>query len=194
MARGEPQQTVTRLVVEILHANIVGTPAWLLRPGRNECGRHWDVIRSIYEELTELELPEKMPPRETRRVDAVLRVDDAERILEIDEKQHFNGYRALTLRRYPKDVRVAFPVEKWVEASERKRSLEKGGFGRPCPPLFPGEAGRHRQRAFRDALADLLAGEHDHEPTLRFAHFEVEPWIYGDGAKEKLRTLLEDRL
>jgi hypothetical protein len=30
-----------------------------------------------------------------------------------------------------------------------------GGFARPRPPLSPGDGGRHRRRAFLDALADL---------------------------------------
>jgi hypothetical protein len=137
MARGEPQLTVTRLVVEILRAETIGTPSWLLRPGRDDCGSQWDLVRSIYEELTELDLPQQMPPRETRRVDAVLRVDGAERILEIDEKQHFNAYRSLTLRRYSKDARVAFPIEKWIEAGDRKRSLERGGFAPALPSALP---------------------------------------------------------
>lgn len=30
-----------------------------------------------------------------------------------------------------------------------RRRLEGGGFGKPKPPLFPGDGGRHRQRALR---------------------------------------------
>ena len=33
---------------------------------------------------------------------------------------------------------------------------------------------RHRQRAFRDALADLLPALHGFGPTIRIGHFEVE--------------------
>jgi hypothetical protein len=43
-----------------------------------------------------------MPPRERRTVDCVLqRRGEPPRIVEFDEKQHFNGYRALTIRAYP---------------------------------------------------------------------------------------------
>lgn len=94
-----------------------------------------------------MELPEVMPPRERRSVDCVLqRRGEPPRIVEFDETQHFNRYRAITLRRYPRSVRVAFDRSVWLQACYAKTRLEGGGFGRPKPPLFPHEDGRHRQR------------------------------------------------
>jgi hypothetical protein len=191
---GELQNAVVPLVARILGAEIVATPSWLLRPGQLECSSSWETVCQIYNELTGLTLPEVMPSRETRRVDAVLDVGDgAPRILEVDETQHFNRYRALTLRGYPKTARVAFPVEDWIAQSEKKTRLEGGGFGKPKPPLFPADYGRHQQRAFRDALADLVPLEHDFAPTLRIAGFEVLSWIYTDQAEPRMRELLEQR-
>jgi hypothetical protein len=192
---GELQAAVVPLVARILSAELVGTPPWLLRPGPIECGGQWQTVCSVYSELTALDLPEAMPPRETRRVDAVLDAgDDAPRILEVDETQHFNRYRALTLGRYPAEVQVAFPIERWIEQSEKKTRLEGGGFGKPKPPLFPAEYGRHAQRAFRDMLADLLPLEHGWKPTLRIGDFEVLPWIYTSEAETGMRELLATRL
>jgi hypothetical protein len=54
--------------------------------------------------------------------------------------------------------------------------------------------GRHRQRAFRDALADLLPSLHGYAPTLRIADFEVLPWIREPGAATRLWRLIEPRL
>ena len=51
----------------------IGTPAWLMRPGRIECRSKWPLVREIYRALTECELPDTMPPREWRRVDGVFR-------------------------------------------------------------------------------------------------------------------------
>src|SRR5690625_7703457 len=48
------------------------TPPWLNRPGRAECGAAWPLVSDLYRELTGLELPEQMPPRERRHLDAVL--------------------------------------------------------------------------------------------------------------------------
>lgn len=92
------------------------------------------------------------------------------------------------------EAQVAFPIQRWIEQSEKKLRLEGGGFRKPKPPLFPGEHGRHMQRAFRDTLADLLPPEHGFSPTLRIADFEVSGWIYGAGAEKRMRELLAERL
>jgi hypothetical protein len=91
-------------------------------------------------------------------------------------------------------VRVAFDRSVWLRASEAKVRLEGGRFGRPKPPLFPHEDGRHRQRAYRDALADLLPAVHGWLPTLRIADFEIKAWIYERGAGARLADLLAKRL
>ena len=62
------------------------------------------------------------------------------RSVEFDEVQHFNRYRALTLRSYPSSARLAFPKRAWIEHCEVKRKLEGGGFGKPKPPLSQGRA------------------------------------------------------
>ena len=191
----ELEAAVVELVVRILGADLAATPSWLLRPGPVECGDRWPTICAIYSELTGLELPERMPSRETRRVDAVLLSDAGRaRVFEVDETQHFNHFRARTLRQYPDDVGVAFPIEVWIARSEAKSRLEGGGFGRPRPPLFPAHHGRHAQRAFRDSLADLLPSEHGWEPTLRIADFEVRPWIFEEAAENRMQMLLQERL
>jgi hypothetical protein len=192
---GELQNAVVPLVARIVGAELIATPQWLLRPGPGECGAAWQTVCSIYHELTGLDLPNTMPSRETRRVDAVLNDGHAApRILEVDETQHFNRYRAMTLRGYPSEVRVAFPIERWIEQSEKKTRLEGSGFGKPKPPLFPAEFGRHAQRAFRDMLADLLPPEHGWKPTLRIGDFEVLLWIYAGDAESRMRELLDERL
>lgn len=193
MAR-ELERRVVELTVRGLGARIVPTPAWLVRPGRTECGERWGLMRAIYRDLTGMELPDVMRPVERRELDAVLEVDGQTRILEVDETQHFNEFRALTLRHYAGRVPLAFDTAAWIARSEQKRRLEGGGFAKEKPPLFPGQNGRHRQRAFRDALADILPLEHGFAPTLRIAHFEVETWIYGAEAPERMQALLGERL
>ncbi|MGA2514711.1 MAG: hypothetical protein ABSG37_14020 [Candidatus Limnocylindrales bacterium] len=171
-------------------------PDWLIRPGRTECGELWPTIRAIYAALThDQDLPDVMPTRERRRVDGVLRfAGRPAQIVEVDESQHFNEFRAATLNRYPEDIRLGFPIERWLAASRAKRKLETSGFARPCPPLFGMMNGRHRQRAFRDALADLLPDAHGFGPTIRIADFEVEDWIWSPDAPDRLRVLIEDRV
>jgi hypothetical protein len=59
--------------------------------------------------------------------------------------------------------------------------------------LFPGEGGRHRQRAFRDALADLLPPVHDWLPTIRISDTEVTAITAAPDPVSSLRTLLGER-
>jgi hypothetical protein len=141
-----------------------------------------------------MELPELMPPRERRIIGCVLqRRGEPPRIIEFDETQHFNHYRAQTGRRYPRSVRVALDRRAWLAVCDAKTRLESGGFGKPKPPLFPHADGRHRQRAYRDALVDVLPAAHGWLPTLRIAYFEVG-WINERGAKAKMKALTAARL
>jgi hypothetical protein len=191
----ELEHAVVQLVTDILSASLLNTPAWLVRPGRIECGGHWPLVQAIYDDLTGLELPEVMRPVERRTVDAVIQVEGEQpRILEVDESQHFNVYRARTLRLYSADVDVAFDAQSWIERCEQKTRLEGGGFGAPKPPLFPGDGGRHQQRAFRDALCDILPGEHGYLPTLRIADFEVLGWLHAEEARERMAALIGSKL
>jgi hypothetical protein len=91
-------------------------------------------------------------------------------------------------------VCVAFPIDGWIDQSNKKAKLEGGGFGKPKPPLCPAEHGRHAQRAFRDMLADLLPPEHGLQPTLRIGDFEVLGSIYTSETEARMRKLLTARL
>jgi hypothetical protein len=192
----ELQDAAIRLVKLITGARELQTPDWLVRPGKIECGRRWALVREIYSTLVPgLELPEVMRPIERRTVDGVLqRRGEPPFVVEFDEKQHFNRYRAITLHRYPPRLRTAFPRALWLQRCEAKKTLEGGGFAVPRPPLFPGEGGRHRQRAFRDALADTLPPIHGYLPTLRIGDFEVRSWILTPRAEDRMRELLSARL
>lgn len=190
------ERAVVGLVVDISGFTLGETPRWLKRPGRVECGNRWPLVSAVYADLTEGgELPDVAPVRERRTVDAVL-VDGegGRRILEVDEVQHFNAFRAATLYRYEREVTVAFDVEAWLRRCRDKTRLERGGFAKPRPPLFPGQNGRHRQRAFRDALTDILPGEHGWLPTLRIGDFEVEGWLHTRDAPLRMERLLTRRL
>jgi hypothetical protein len=189
---GEFQRAVLKLILEVLGGTIEPTPEWLKRPGPRECGDRWLLVSSIYRELTGRHLPDELPLGETRRVDCVLRVENSgSRIIEVDEIQHFNRFRAATLLLYHREVKLAFDSEAWIESSERKVRLEAGGFAAARPPLFPESGGRHLQRAFRDALCDILPPDHGFLPTLRVAKFDVDGWLTTDQAAERMRALLD---
>jgi hypothetical protein len=169
-------------------------PDWLTRPGLRECGSVWSTVQQIYSTLTGGTLPEEMPPRERRSIDAVL--TDAQgrsRIVEVDETQHFSPARARTLELYPPGTLTAFDTATWTARSLAGAKPRGGGYARPRPPLFPEPGGRHLQRAFRDALADLVPAVHGWAPTLRIGDFEVDSWLYGTDAVSRMRSLLADK-
>ena len=192
---GMPRE-IEKAAVTVL-TNIFGpplpTPDWLVRPGKQESGDHWPLVQEIYHRLTGLELPDVMRPVERRMVDGVFESAGGTFIFELDETQHFNTYRASTLRCYTDDVPLAFDKDDWIRRCERKARLEGGGFAKPKPPLFSGENGRHKQRAFRDALSDLIPSVHGFLPTLRLGDFEVGAWVERGGAVEKMAQLVHSR-
>lgn len=156
-----------------------------------------DLVQSVYRALTNSELPEEMPPRERRQVDASIEEPGKPpRIFEFDESQHFNIHRPITLQTYPENAETAFPRDIWLRASETstKKLGTAGGWGKAKPSLFSHPGGRHLQRAFRDALADLLPAAHGWAPTLRIADFEVQEWIHEPRANELVGGLLGERL
>lgn len=192
MAR-ELQNRVLDLVEHSLSTSLKRevSPEWLKRPGPVECGPLWSTVQAIYIDLTDAILPDEMPPRERRSIDAVLTGPDGlPRIVEVDEVQHFTPPRAKTLALYPHDTRTAFDRQVWATHAAANTKMRGGGFGRPCPPLFPEPGGRHLQRAFRDALADLLPGVNSWAPTLRIADFEVLDWLRASDADVRMKALL----
>jgi hypothetical protein len=193
----EVQRRCIELLAQVAGGDLAPGPtaAWLIRPGRDECGIRWPLVQEIYRALTRRELPDVMPPRERRTIDAVLtHLDGSRRLVEIDEKQHFTPARANVLEHYPSDLVTGFDAVTWAERSRTATRLPGGGFARPCPPLFPDSGGRHLQRAFRDGLADLLPSVHGWRPTLRIADFEVVDWLHAEDAEKRMAALVGARL
>lgn len=191
----EFERRAKELVIRDLGATLLPMPGWLVRPGKRECGAEWPFVCEVYAALTDMVLPDVMRSVERRTVDAVLKCRDGHiRVLEIDESQHFNIHRAATLDHYRSDHFLAFDLQSWLERSRRKAKLEGGGFAKPKPPLFPGENGRHRQRAFRDMLTDVIPPLFDFSPTLRIADFEAKSWVNQPDADVRMASLLRTKL
>jgi hypothetical protein len=192
------QKAVLDLVSQVLGGTIESkgkTPSWLIRPGKVECGDRWPLICEIYRELTGLELIEVMPKNNWRQVDGILQcATSPQRIVEVDESQHFNCYRGRTLRLYPTGLPLAFDRKTWIDHSRAEPQQKSGGWAARKPPLFPDAGGRHLQRAFRDALADILPLDYGFLPTLRIADFEVEPWIGTSSAHKQMEDLLAHKI
>jgi hypothetical protein len=192
----EIQTAVLNLVSQALGMPVETgrTPDWLMRPGKTECRGRWPLVCTIYLELTGGELPEEMPRNNRRQLDGILQsAGSRPRIVEVDESQHFKCYRGKTLRLYPAELQLAFDRQIWIDHSQDEPK-QKAGFAAPKPPLFPNPGGRHLQRAFRDALADILPVDHGYLPTLRIADFEVKPWIRSADARSRMEDLLKRKI
>lgn len=192
-----PRQVQNR-VLELVETALATTlareacPDWLRRPGREECGELWPTVQTVYRDLTDGQnLPDVMPVRERRSIDAIYTdPTGTHRLVEVDESQHFNPWRARTLALYPTDTVTAYDRDAWATRSANTTRLPGGGFARPCPPLFPEPDGRNLQRAYRDTLADLLPPLYGYAPTLRIGDHEVLGWLNDDDAPERMRDLL----
>jgi hypothetical protein len=100
----------------------------------------------------------------------------------------------MTLHCYPAELRLAFDRDTWINRSLSEPQQKSGDWAAPKPPLFPNPGGRHLQRAFRDALADILPPDYGFQPTLRIADFEVQPWIGTEYARTQMEDLLNRKI
>jgi len=76
-------------------------------------------------------------------------------IVEFDESQHFTGPRGLSLSFYPKAIRLGYNKEEWL-----KRCITLNRHDNHPPD-------RDEQRAWYDALRDLLPAYFGMNPTVR---------------------------
>jgi hypothetical protein len=78
-------------------------------------------------------------------------------IVEVDEIQHFTSDRLVTLELYPRNAQLAFDVAQYRELIGRWRGIaDKYRAAKPSVD-FPHVGGRRAQRAYFDAVRDLVA-------------------------------------
>jgi hypothetical protein len=188
------EHRVVKLVHDLHGGGIEPTPAWMIRPGRKECGRRWVLVQNIYE--TSLAWSCRRPCRPGNAGVWTLSSTSAVSLRECSSSTRSSTSTPTAPRPCVSTRGVSYwrSQELWIQRSEQKRRLEGGGFARPKPPLFPCNGGRHRERAFRDALADILPMVPGWLPTLRMADFEVQSWIHGPEATQRMDQLLGQRL
>lgn len=110
-------------------------------------------------------------------------------LIEIDESQHFTSFRGITLSLYPAETPLGFSIEEYRDLCERWAPVsDRYRASKPAVAFGPG--GRQRQRAYHDALRDLVTPAMGRPPVLRVA----APDRDGAGAYERMRGLLHERL
>ena len=86
--------------------------------------------------------------------------------IETDEEQHFTSHRLVTLSLYPNDVPLGFDLDGYKRLCEtRAHKADRYRASKPAIGFGPG--GRQRQRAFNDALRDLVTPLMGHPPLIR---------------------------
>ncbi|MHC5796488.1 DUF7255 family protein [Lacisediminihabitans sp. FW035] len=88
--------------------------------------------------------------------------------IEVDESQHFTTFRLLTLDQYPADTSLGFDLGTYRELC-KELAPHSDNFRRSKAAVGFGEGGRQRQRAYHDALRDLVVPAMGHPPVVRVA-------------------------
>jgi hypothetical protein len=84
-------------------------------------------------------------------------VEASGQLVEIDEVQHFTAARKLTLGRYPTRVPFGFSLDDYRTLIETWKAKAHSVFTARSSADFDFVGGRHAQRAYYDAVKDLLA-------------------------------------
>lgn len=88
-------------------------------------------------------------------------------LIEVDEVQHFTTARARTLALYPKDTALGFDLGEYRQLVARWAHKGDNAFAHKTASDFPGPGGRQAQRAYNDAVRDLLAPTFTGHPLIR---------------------------
>ncbi len=97
-------------------------------------------------------------------------------VIEIDELQHFTSFRRETFEHYPTDRVLNFDIREYSNLCDALSS-KADSYRRAKPAAGFGIGGRQRQRAYYDALRDLVLPSVGHPPIIRI------PAVDGDGAR-----------
>lgn len=99
-------------------------------------------------------------------------------VIEFDERQHFTPLRAASLCAYPNNVPLGFDKSRWIQLSEQIRAGDNS-------PLW-----RDEQRAFYDAIRDIMAPRIGLRPVIRIFEEDVK-WEQSDASGEKIQEILQ---
>lgn len=108
-------------------------------------------------------------------------------IIEIDEVQHFTTARLRTFEWYPAEADLGFDLAEYQRLSARWASKGDRAFRHKVSADFPTPGGRQAQRAYNDALRDLLAPVFTGLPVIRIP----VPDRSLSGAVDRLSSVLE---
>ncbi|WP_333637917.1 hypothetical protein [Tissierella praeacuta] len=169
---------------------------WLLNiPDKDLYNEFWEEISDVYSGLVDDKwtLDDKLDYKSNLMKNGMARIDiwfeePYNFICEFDEKQHFNQYRLITLKRGYKNLKFSFDYNSYYDLSSKFIvNPGKSGFhklkGKDIlfPEMFRGEKqdNRIRQRAFRDYLKDIIPVKLGYNPTVRISYQITQNRING---------------
>ncbi|WP_424492727.1 DUF7255 family protein [Salinimicrobium sp. GXAS 041] len=152
----------------------------------------WHFLAEVYRKINgaELDLDEviirnKANLKMSRQEADVLIFSPYLQIVEYDEEQHFNQFRAITLESPLYEKWKSFDLSLYKKLCEKqvKPGSKKSGFYflKSPDPLFPEKPGKEkqdnrlRQRAFRDMVKDAWSIENGWLPVIRI-HAQLVGW------------------
>ncbi|NLP35993.1 MAG: hypothetical protein GX359_12550, partial [Clostridiales bacterium] len=155
-------------------------------PDKDLYKEFWEEISDVYGGLVDDKwtLDDKLDCKSNLMKNGMARIDiwfeePYNFICEFDEKQHFNQYRFITLKRGYKNLKFSFDYNSYYDLSKEKVIKPgKSGFEKLksqdilFPEMFNGENqdNRIRQRAFRDYLKDIVPVKMGYNPTVRISY------------------------
>ncbi|MBF4766939.1 hypothetical protein ISU10_04075 [Nocardioides agariphilus] len=109
--------------------------------------------------------------------------------IEVDERQHFTSHRLVTLDLYPNAATVGFDIEQYRAFCRELSPKADRDFAHKAAAAF-GPGGRPRQRAYNDALRDLVTPAMGRPPIIRVAAPDRDGAAAYERAREQLKALL----
>ncbi|GGF36349.1 hypothetical protein GCM10011519_07320 [Marmoricola endophyticus] len=143
-----------------------------------------EVLANIFEALGGQ--PDELASKPMRRLSGDFVHAPTGTFIEVDERQHFTSHRLKTLDLYPSGARLGFDIEEYRDLCRGLAAKADRDFAHKAAAGF-GPGGRPRQRAYNDALRDLVTPSMELPPVIRVA----APDRDGVAAYERVRDSLK---
>jgi hypothetical protein len=111
-------------------------------------------------------------------------------LIEVDELQHFSTARLLTFDAYPAATPLGFVESEYRALCGHLHSKADRAFAHRVSADFPFVGGRQAQRAYNDALRDLLAPSFTGYPVIRIAAPDRNVRAAADALEKSLKRYL----
>lgn len=124
------------------------------------------VLKQIFDALGGDERELGLVPQRLLESDFLHRASHT--LIEVDEVQHFTTHRRTAIELYPSDIELGFDRDEYLYLIEMHHAKADRAFAHKSARAF-GNRGRPRQRAYLDAVRDLILPTMGFAPVIRVA-------------------------